>query len=157
MRTLTRFALGWTLLAACGGDDSNARPENTPDACRDHADNDGDGHVDCNDQDCVVFAFCVGEDAGPDADADTDTDTDTDSDTDADTDTDTDADTDTDTDTTCRSDPAVIYYCEYYYYTSDPGCPDGDDYCATVEGDALCFPSGSCAECCPGTCYGTCE
>ncbi len=33
--------------------------ENTPEACRDGMDNDGDGHVDCIDQDCQVFAVCV--------------------------------------------------------------------------------------------------
>lgn len=33
--------------------------ENTANACRDRRDNDGDGHVDCDDQDCEVFVFCV--------------------------------------------------------------------------------------------------
>ncbi|MCP4677445.1 MAG: hypothetical protein GY854_18420 [Deltaproteobacteria bacterium] len=33
--------------------------ENTLDGCRDSADNDGDGHVDCDDQDCQIYAICV--------------------------------------------------------------------------------------------------
>jgi hypothetical protein len=33
--------------------------ENTFELCQDRADNDGDGHVDCDDQDCEVFAACV--------------------------------------------------------------------------------------------------
>ncbi|MCK9460830.1 MAG: hypothetical protein M0R80_14425 [Proteobacteria bacterium] len=36
-----------------------AEPENTFEACQDQFDNDGDGHVDCVDQDCEVFAICV--------------------------------------------------------------------------------------------------
>lgn len=34
-------------------------PENTPGACRDGNDNDGDGHVDCADQDCSTLTFCA--------------------------------------------------------------------------------------------------
>jgi hypothetical protein len=33
--------------------------ENTRAACTDHLDNDGDGHVDCDDQDCQDFTFCA--------------------------------------------------------------------------------------------------
>ena len=33
--------------------------ENTVDACSDNLDNDNDGHVDCDDQDCEIFALCV--------------------------------------------------------------------------------------------------
>ncbi len=33
--------------------------ENTPSACRDGADNDGDGHLDCFDPDCADFVFCA--------------------------------------------------------------------------------------------------
>ncbi len=33
-------------------DRSHAKPENTKEACSDHLDNDMDGHVDCDDQDC---------------------------------------------------------------------------------------------------------
>jgi hypothetical protein len=29
-------------------------------ACRNGADDDGDGHVDCADQDCAIYAVCVG-------------------------------------------------------------------------------------------------
>lgn len=32
--------------------------ENTARTCRDHLDNDGNGWVDCADQDCQLFAFC---------------------------------------------------------------------------------------------------
>ncbi len=38
-----------------------ALPEDTVDACQDNVDNDLDGHVDCTDQDCQVFALCVGK------------------------------------------------------------------------------------------------
>jgi len=34
-------------------------PENTLEFCQDQKDNDGDGHVDCADQDCEVFALCL--------------------------------------------------------------------------------------------------
>ncbi len=33
--------------------------EDTVDACRDGVDNDGDSHVDCDDQDCEIYAICV--------------------------------------------------------------------------------------------------
>lgn len=33
--------------------------ENSKLACQDHIDNDGDGHVDCDDQDCGDFVFCA--------------------------------------------------------------------------------------------------
>ncbi|MDD5308341.1 MAG: hypothetical protein PHU25_13555 [Deltaproteobacteria bacterium] len=33
--------------------------ENTLAACQDGIDNDGDGHVDCDDQDCEIFAVCI--------------------------------------------------------------------------------------------------
>ena len=37
--------------------------------CQDGADNDGDGHVDCADQDCGIYAMCVcaGSEAAPPA------------------------------------------------------------------------------------------
>ncbi len=35
--------------------------ENTLEACQDKQDNDRDGHVDCEDQDCEIFAMCVRE------------------------------------------------------------------------------------------------
>ncbi len=37
--------------------------ENTLEACQDRQDNDRDGHVDCEDQDCEIFAMCVRETA----------------------------------------------------------------------------------------------
>ncbi len=42
-----------------------AGPETTLDACRDGIDNDGDGHVDCADQDCWIYAMCVAAAAPP--------------------------------------------------------------------------------------------
>ena len=41
-------------------EESSPRTQNetTLDACRDRQDNDGDGHVDCDDQDCEIFAIC---------------------------------------------------------------------------------------------------
>jgi hypothetical protein len=37
-----------------------ATAEDSVEKCRDGVDNDLDGHVDCSDQDCEVFALCVG-------------------------------------------------------------------------------------------------
>ncbi len=34
-------------------------PELTLDSCRDGSDNDGDGHIDCADQGCEIFAICL--------------------------------------------------------------------------------------------------
>jgi hypothetical protein len=39
--------------------------ENTLDACGDGVDNDGDSHVDCDDQDCEIYAICVQEPEAP--------------------------------------------------------------------------------------------
>jgi hypothetical protein len=33
--------------------------ENTLEGCRDREDNDGDGHVDCDDQDCEIYTICL--------------------------------------------------------------------------------------------------
>jgi surface antigen len=62
-----RHVLAWVLVLGfgCSGDDEAG--EDTVAACGDDVDNDGDGHVDCDDQDCQVFAICVG---GIDAAAD---------------------------------------------------------------------------------------
>ena len=38
--------------------------ENTRAACTDGRDNDGDGHVDCDDQDCQDFVFCAQQNGG---------------------------------------------------------------------------------------------
>ena len=46
--------------------------ENTLAACSDGVDNDGDAYVDCDDQDCSIFAVCAGGDADADADSCTD-------------------------------------------------------------------------------------
>ena len=39
--------------------------ENTLEGCRDGQDNDGDGHVDCDDQDCEIYAMCLEQPAPP--------------------------------------------------------------------------------------------
>jgi hypothetical protein len=41
------------------GDDAGFEAENTPERCSDQLDNDEDGYVDCEDQDCEIFAICV--------------------------------------------------------------------------------------------------
>ncbi len=39
--------------------------ENTLEMCQDAEDNDADSHVDCDDQDCEIFAICIAEEAPP--------------------------------------------------------------------------------------------
>jgi surface protein len=72
--TLAIFALLVLYMPAqgCSDDDhdSNVAGENTALLCQDLQDNDGDGFIDCADQECWVFDFCTG------GDSDTDTDTD---------------------------------------------------------------------------------
>lgn len=41
--------------------------ENTLEGCRDKQDNDGDGHVDCDDQDCEIYAMCLEQPAPQEA------------------------------------------------------------------------------------------
>ncbi len=41
--------------------------ENTLDGCSDKQDNDGDGHLDCDDQDCEIYAICLEQPAPPEA------------------------------------------------------------------------------------------
>jgi len=48
------------LLLACSSSDKTT-PENTLAACQDESDNDGDGKVDCADDDCQVFVACAHE------------------------------------------------------------------------------------------------
>jgi hypothetical protein len=55
---------------SCSDDASGASGENTLQRCTDGLDNDGDGHVDCADQDCLVFAVCSQPDGGGGGDAD---------------------------------------------------------------------------------------
>ena len=53
------FVLGLSFLAGCGGDKSELapqKPEAAETACGDGADNDGDGHRDCDDLDCRAKA-----------------------------------------------------------------------------------------------------
>lgn len=50
------------MLAHAGN--SYAQTENTAQTCQDGSDNDGDGHVDCGDQDCSAFVFCQGAGTG---------------------------------------------------------------------------------------------
>ena len=40
-------------------DEADEAAENTASACRDRVDNDDDGHMDCDDQDCWDFVFCA--------------------------------------------------------------------------------------------------
>ena len=68
VKTLALFAL----IAACN--------PGTETLCEDTLDNDADGFVDCDDQDCAGDAACTEGDTDTDADSDTDTDTDTDTD-----------------------------------------------------------------------------
>jgi len=42
-----------------GEQEPSFEPEDSVAACSDEIDNDDDGHVDCDDQDCEVFAICV--------------------------------------------------------------------------------------------------
>src|SRR5258706_2836169 len=58
MRKTLSFALAVTLIFAVR--DARAQPgaENTPEACSDRMDNDGDGYVDCMDQDCQRLPIC---------------------------------------------------------------------------------------------------
>ncbi len=48
-----------TLLALAAPAFAQPAAENTRAACTDGVDNDGDGHVDCADQDCQDFTFCA--------------------------------------------------------------------------------------------------
>ncbi len=122
-------------------DCSESISENTPAECRDDQDNDNDGYIDCDDQDCYLFIFCAEQnaDAGGDIDGDSDSDTDGDMDADTDTDTDTgpgvdsgrDADADTDTDSDGDSDSDAAQDAIGKWVTIQPGSfwmgsPDGD-------------------------------
>src|SRR5262245_447733 len=62
-------------LAGCDSSE-RLKTENTSDLCSDGVDNDADGHVDCEDQDCRGFS-CA-DDGGTDSDVDVDSDGDTD-------------------------------------------------------------------------------
>jgi hypothetical protein len=53
------------LVAGAGRAEAQAYPENTPEACSDRVDNDGDGYVDCLDPDCGGFQFCAQEGQPP--------------------------------------------------------------------------------------------
>lgn len=46
------------LLAYAAGSPAQTTSENTPQACKDGVDNDGDGFTDCDDQDCGALVFC---------------------------------------------------------------------------------------------------
>ncbi len=50
---------------AFGQTNSSSVPENTAAACQDRVDNDGDGFVDCQDQDCGMIVVCAGRRRGP--------------------------------------------------------------------------------------------
>jgi hypothetical protein len=87
--------------SGCGGQSSDPR-EDSAAACSDGRDNDADGFVDCDDQDCL--AFCAGADGDADADSDGDADADADGDVDGDADADVDADADSDGDADADAD-----------------------------------------------------
>ena len=58
------LACGWM---GCNDDakvTTDGVPENTSAACQDGKDNDGDGQVDCNDEECLDFAFCASAEDG---------------------------------------------------------------------------------------------
>lgn len=95
-RAFGLVAIGASLGAVACGEEESARHEDTISACSDEIDNDDDGFVDCDDQDCRVFSMCV-SDGGPDSDSDVDTDVDSDTDSDVDSDSDADSDTGSDT------------------------------------------------------------
>jgi hypothetical protein len=61
MNRLSVGALTCALVLATSASHAQAQavqPENTPEACSDRVDNDGDGFVDCMDQDCQRLAVC---------------------------------------------------------------------------------------------------
>jgi len=68
---MLRAILLTSLMAACGGR-SGSPKENTVTLCSNGVDDDSDGLIDCDDQDCWVFAICAADDAGPGNDAGTD-------------------------------------------------------------------------------------
>lgn len=67
-------------VTGCSKSASSLVAENTQANCTDELDNDGDGYVDCEDQNCQIFVFCVETNAdssnGSDGDADADGDAD---------------------------------------------------------------------------------
>jgi len=72
----TSLPFRWALLVAClaCGSDPGPSPENTLARCSDGSDNDGDGFVDCDDQNCELFTRCLGGDSDSDSDTDAETD-----------------------------------------------------------------------------------
>ncbi len=53
------LACAWVNSASATEKQSAPTPENTKQACTDGIDNDEDGHVDCDDQDCQDYFFCA--------------------------------------------------------------------------------------------------
>lgn len=53
------FAFLLVSVRAANADPAHIEPENTKAACSDKIDNDGDGHVDCDDQDCQDLVMCA--------------------------------------------------------------------------------------------------
>jgi len=92
-------------VSACTRSANVTDDENTLVTCRDGQDNDRDGLIDCDDEDCAPFPGCL-DDSGSENSSDTNIETDSasDADTDADTDTHTDASTDSITDSDTETD-----------------------------------------------------
>lgn len=53
--------LGILVITACSNDPGGSTPttEDTVTLCEDGVDNDGDGHIDCNDADCLGLSPCA--------------------------------------------------------------------------------------------------
>ncbi len=59
------LAIGSVSAWSCGGDDDKSpSTEGTVESCTDAIDNDADDFVDCDDQDCQIYAVCVSDDEG---------------------------------------------------------------------------------------------
>ena len=133
------------LLAACHGDEAGelgTEAENTEETCADGIDNDGDGLVDCQEEECQLFRVCQAGSGGGDGDADGDVDTDADGDVDTDADGDADSDADLDGDGDSDGDADGDSDADTDTTPPPPGCGNGTlavteecDDGGTVNGD----------------------
>ena len=60
LKCVVTILAGAAILAWANLAEAQAVPENTAAACQDRIDNDGDGYVDCRDQDCGAIVTCAG-------------------------------------------------------------------------------------------------